>query len=53
MACHWEDCDVVVQEMYSNASVPQMSLSNMPEIRDALQDSLICICIAFAIHTFS
>ncbi|KAK7061578.1 hypothetical protein R3P38DRAFT_2830263 [Favolaschia claudopus] len=32
MACHWEDSDVVVQEMFSN-------------------DSLICICIAFAIRT--
>ncbi|KAJ7781410.1 hypothetical protein B0H16DRAFT_1498312 [Mycena metata] len=32
MACHWEDSDTVVQEMYSN-------------------DSLICICIAFAIRS--
>ncbi|EDR12937.1 uncharacterized protein LACBIDRAFT_292969 [Laccaria bicolor S238N-H82] len=30
MVCHWEDSDVVAQEMYSN-------------------DSLICICIAFAL----
>ncbi|KAJ7283832.1 hypothetical protein C8J57DRAFT_1053314, partial [Mycena rebaudengoi] len=32
MACHWEDSDTVVQELFSN-------------------DSLICICIAFAIRT--
>ncbi|KAJ7179283.1 hypothetical protein C8R46DRAFT_1159923 [Mycena filopes] len=32
MACHWEDSDTVVQEMFSN-------------------DSLICICIAFAIRS--
>ncbi|KAF7352933.1 hypothetical protein MVEN_01260600 [Mycena venus] len=32
MACHWEDSDVVVQEIFSN-------------------DSLICICIAFAIRS--
>ncbi|KAF8211300.1 hypothetical protein K438DRAFT_1807079 [Mycena galopus ATCC 62051] len=32
MACHWEDSDAVVQEMFSN-------------------DSLICICIAFAIRS--
>ncbi|KAF8897370.1 hypothetical protein BD779DRAFT_1667360 [Infundibulicybe gibba] len=30
VACHWEDTDMVAQEMFSN-------------------DSLICICIAFAI----
>ncbi|KAF7301413.1 hypothetical protein MIND_00706600 [Mycena indigotica] len=32
MVCHWEDSDIVVQEMFSN-------------------DSLICICVAFAIRT--
>ncbi|KAI0069024.1 hypothetical protein BV25DRAFT_1866886 [Artomyces pyxidatus] len=32
MACHWEDSDAVVQEMFVN-------------------DSLICICIAFAVRT--
>ncbi|KAJ7742423.1 hypothetical protein DFH07DRAFT_750311 [Mycena maculata] len=32
MACHWEDADTVVQELFSN-------------------DSLICICIAFAIRS--
>ncbi|KAJ7507581.1 hypothetical protein B0H11DRAFT_1967777 [Mycena galericulata] len=32
MACHWEDSDIVVQELFSN-------------------DSLICICIAFAIRS--
>ncbi|KAJ7499077.1 hypothetical protein FB451DRAFT_1334628 [Mycena latifolia] len=32
MACHWEDSDTVVQELFSN-------------------DSLICICIAFAIRS--
>ncbi|VDC06912.1 unnamed protein product [Peniophora sp. CBMAI 1063] len=32
MACHWEDSDAVVQEVYIN-------------------DSLICICIAFAVRT--
>ncbi|KAF7313669.1 hypothetical protein HMN09_00523500 [Mycena chlorophos] len=32
LVCHWEDADVVVQEMFSN-------------------DTLICICIAFAVRT--
>ncbi|KAJ7667838.1 hypothetical protein DFH06DRAFT_1267934 [Mycena polygramma] len=32
MACHWEDSDTVVQEMFNN-------------------DTLICICIAFAIRS--
>ncbi|KAG9032211.1 hypothetical protein FRB95_001690 [Tulasnella sp. JGI-2019a] len=31
MACHWEDSDIVVQEMWTN-------------------DSIICICLAFAIQ---
>ncbi|CAE6445174.1 unnamed protein product [Rhizoctonia solani] len=31
LACHWEDSDACIQEMYTN-------------------DSLICICIAFAIR---
>ncbi|KAI0770781.1 hypothetical protein BC629DRAFT_1715808 [Irpex lacteus] len=33
MVCHWEDSDVVIQEMFAN-------------------DSLICICVAYAIRTF-
>ncbi|KAL5508353.1 hypothetical protein ACEPAH_5972 [Sanghuangporus vaninii] len=32
LICHWEDCDTVAQEMFSN-------------------DSLICVCVAFAIRT--
>ncbi|KAG7445847.1 uncharacterized protein BT62DRAFT_137324 [Guyanagaster necrorhizus] len=32
MVCHWEDSDVVAQEVFSN-------------------DSVICICIAFAVRT--
>ncbi|KAH9951786.1 hypothetical protein B0H21DRAFT_684837, partial [Amylocystis lapponica] len=32
MVCHWEDSDVVAQEVYSN-------------------NSIICICVAFAVRT--
>ncbi|KAM5535658.1 hypothetical protein V8D89_010645 [Ganoderma adspersum] len=32
LVCHWEDSDVVAQEMFAN-------------------DSIICICVAFAVRT--
>ncbi|KAI0786353.1 hypothetical protein C8Q75DRAFT_808347 [Abortiporus biennis] len=32
LACHWEDSDAVVQEVFAN-------------------DSILCICVAFAIRT--
>ena len=48
IACHWEDNDVVAQEVYYNV---RMNLINSAALSDIIfpQDSLICVCIALAI----
>lgn len=48
MVCHWEDSDVVAQEMYSNVS-HLVFLYEQLLILWIGQDTLICICIALAV----
>lgn len=65
IVCHWEDSDVIAQEVYFNASpFFHLVLSHQtchPSMRSLpftlylyltllfLQDSLICVCIALAL----
>ncbi len=53
MVCHWEDTDVVAQEMYYNVCVYMVIISivapDVPVLSFVQKDSLICVCIALAI----
>lgn len=52
MASHWEDCDTVAQEMWANVGRGSHVVQRWNRCADTLgvlQDSLICICLAFAI----
>ena len=54
MVCHWEDSDVVIQEIFSNVRCLRL-IALTPHSNDTditKQDSLMCICIVFAIRTF-
>lgn len=49
--CHWEDCDTVAQEAFKNVSIsPPLQVAEFTA-NHLLQDSLICVCVAFAIRT--
>ena len=52
MACHWEDSDVVTQEIFTNVC-NRHDPPTSPQFDSLLnsQDSLICICVAFAVRT--
>jgi hypothetical protein len=49
VVCHWEDTDAVAQEMFATVRVSLcvVLLSN----GHPAQDSIICICVAFAVRT--
>jgi hypothetical protein len=53
MVCHWEDTDVVAQEMYYNVCVYMVIILIVarPDVPFVIsqKDSLICVCIALAI----
>ena len=70
LVCHWEDSDVVAQEMFANVRPPTRYALATPFLvcpsrtrgmRKGLQinfltlrpeqDSIICICVAFAVRT--
>jgi hypothetical protein len=52
VALHWEEEDALAKETFTNVSELSLYLSqNMLTNSAYYQDTLICICIAFAVRT--
>ena len=52
LALHWEDSDTVAKEIFSNVCCCLTIMGTMLSLIFFPQDSLICICIAFAVQTY-
>jgi hypothetical protein len=49
-ALHWEDSDTVTQEVFSNVRCFPHNDADDADL--FVQESLTCICIAFAVQTY-